>query len=214
MRLAQRCSPFFLFIGRVARGSPEGLQARWVRSRCQEILAEIETGAQEDPETAHHWPEARFALCALADAQLINLDWPGRAEWEASPLTQHYDGIANAGDEFYDRIDRVRGNDEVAEVYFRALALGFQGRLRQRPEERRDLIRDLYTRIPDRVSKSLERLTPSAYQYCVERDMTQLPSLTIVQVVVVLVAQGIVTEAASASLDGAIRAAIEKAGGG
>lgn len=188
MRLAALCSPYFLFVTRLARAMPPEASVSWVRSRCTELLAEIEAQLTDHVDASLYWKDAKLALTALTDQLLNGVEWAGREEWRAQPLSQLVCGVANAGDEIYARIERMEPEaDELAEVFFRTLTLGFQGKLRTRPEERRELIRELYAKLPGRIAKASDPLTPDAYAATESKDMTQLPSLTIVQVVIVLI---------------------------
>jgi type VI secretion system protein ImpK len=74
--------------------------------------------------------EARYALVAFIDEQILRSNWPGRAEWMAQPLQLQLYGEYTAGENFFNRLRVLlqRGGDAAAvEVYYLCLLLGFRG---------------------------------------------------------------------------------------
>jgi type VI secretion system protein ImpK len=77
--------------------------------------------------------EARYALVAFIDEQIMRSDWPGRAEWMARPLQLELYRENTAGENFFVRLRALlrAGDRPVAvEVYYLCLVLGFQGAYR------------------------------------------------------------------------------------
>jgi type VI secretion system protein ImpK len=77
--------------------------------------------------------EARYALCAFIDEQVMRSDWSGRAEWMARPLQLELYRENTAGENFFVRLRALlrSGDRPVAvEVYYLCLVLGFQGAYR------------------------------------------------------------------------------------
>jgi type VI secretion system protein ImpK len=75
--------------------------------------------------------DAGYAIMALFDEIMVSANWPGRAEWQASPLQYVYFRENTAGEGFFRRADTLMHQPHRAHVllvYFLCLALGFQGR--------------------------------------------------------------------------------------
>jgi len=94
--------------------------------------------------------EARYALVALLDEQVLRATWSGRSEWMSRPLQLELYRDNNAGEDFFVRLSALlRSGDRplAVQVYYLCLALGFQG---------------MYEQTGDR--KSLARFTSAARQ--------------------------------------------------
>jgi type VI secretion system protein ImpK len=87
---------------------------------------------------------ALFAVCAFADEAILDSDWPGREAWMRRKLQECRFQTANAGLEFYERLEMLRADvapeiaaecppaaganqRELLEVYVACLTLGFRG---------------------------------------------------------------------------------------
>ncbi len=89
-----------------------------------------------------------YALCALIDEAVLNLDPSLAALWTPCMFQTHFFQETRAGDGFFTRLKSLRGQaDKVAllELYYFCLTLGFSGRYRVRNDEpaRQALIRDI-----------------------------------------------------------------------
>ena len=74
--------------------------------------------------------EARYALVAFVDEQILKSNWPGRAEWMGQPLQLLLYGEYTAGENFFNRLRillQQGGASPALEVYYLCLALGFRG---------------------------------------------------------------------------------------
>lgn len=136
---------------------------------------------------AELYREAQYVMAALADEIFLNLDWAGRAGWQAQLLESKLFGSHRAGDEIFTRLDRLLQNQDPAyrslgEVYLSALTLGLEGRYRGRPEAeevlavyRQRLYRFLAERDPV-VFAGRQRLSPAAYGATLNQGVsTRLP---------------------------------------
>lgn len=77
--------------------------------------------------------EARYALVAFIDEQVMRSDWAGRAEWMARPLQLELYRENTAGENFFVRLRALlRAGDRpiAVEIYYLCLVLGFQGAYR------------------------------------------------------------------------------------
>jgi type VI secretion system protein ImpK len=77
--------------------------------------------------------EARYALVAFIDEQIMRSDWAGRADWMTRPLQLELYRENTAGENFFVRLRALlrAGDRPVAiEIYYLCLVLGFQGAYR------------------------------------------------------------------------------------
>lgn len=101
--------------------------------------------------------EAEYAMAALADEIFLNTDWAGREPWLDVMLERGMFGSQLAGEEIFNRIDKLLINRtaaaaDLATVYFMLLSLGFQGKFRGEPAKldayKQRLYRFLYRKEP------------------------------------------------------------------
>ncbi|MDR2158391.1 MAG: DotU family type IV/VI secretion system protein, partial [Holosporaceae bacterium] len=79
--------------------------------------------------------EVVYAMAAVADEIFLNMDWIGKKYWEENMMEQIYFGSQIAGEEIFNRInDLITDKEptalEKAEIYLKALSLGFKGKCR------------------------------------------------------------------------------------
>jgi type VI secretion system protein ImpK len=83
--------------------------------------------------------EARYALVALLDEQVLRASWSGRSEWMSRPLQFELYRDNNAGEDFFVRLGALlRSGDRApaVQVYYLCLALGFEGIYAQNGDRR------------------------------------------------------------------------------
>jgi type VI secretion system protein ImpK len=74
--------------------------------------------------------EARYALVAFVDEQILKSNWPGRNEWMGQPLQLLLYQSNTAGENFFVRLRSLlqQGNrPDALHAYYLCLALGFRG---------------------------------------------------------------------------------------
>lgn len=75
------------------------------------------------------YDDARFAVLAWVDETILNMPWSQREQWTRALLQVRYYNTTNAGEEFFERLNRLRSDEKpVREVYYLCLSLGFRGR--------------------------------------------------------------------------------------
>jgi type VI secretion system protein ImpK len=84
--------------------------------------------------------EIIYAMTAIADEVFLNMDWNGKRYWEENMLETKFFGSQIAGDEIFNRIDKLISEKEPlgtekAEIYLDMLSLGFKGKFRGIDEE-------------------------------------------------------------------------------
>ncbi len=100
-----------------------------VRARVQTLLAESEQKARELGFSEDEIKLAKFAVCAWIDELMMNVNWPHREAWKRNLLQTEYFKTTNAGEEFFHHLNRLRPEqNDVREVFYLCLCLGFRGR--------------------------------------------------------------------------------------
>jgi type VI secretion system protein ImpK len=98
-----------------------------VRARILQLLSESQ-GRSVDfaPED---YDQARFAICAWIDEAVMNSSWNDRSTWQREPLQLKFYQTTNAGELFFERLNVLAAHqNDVREVYYLCLAMGFKGR--------------------------------------------------------------------------------------
>jgi type IV/VI secretion system ImpK/VasF family protein len=142
-----------------------------VRSDIAALLEEQKAAARRQGMPDREYQDACFAAVAWADETILKqTSWEHLNRWKAAPLQLEYFQMRNAGEELFDRLERLRPDqNEVREVYYLALGLGFTGRYFLGAEDERQLahIRDeevkRLARPPEDV-QSIDKLTPQPYE--------------------------------------------------
>lgn len=155
------------------------------RQKIYDFLDKFESNARKKGFMSEDINVAKYAYCALIDETIMTSQEPEfenlKNAWELNPLQLDLFGSQVAGDEFFDRLDRLREQGEqrlpALEVYHYAMLLGFQGRYRlEAPEKIRYLISRLgdeiehlrgnknefspFWAIPDQIKHTLSSETP------------------------------------------------------
>jgi type VI secretion system protein ImpK len=113
--------------------------------------------------------EARFALVAFADEMILSSNWSRHGEWLAEPLQLKLFHTNRGGDEFFERLARLRAEyTDAREVFFLCLAFGFEGQYADRAAERHALLVQQFEmlRVAGRAADvaTLAPLSPAAYE--------------------------------------------------
>ena len=133
--------------------------------------------------------QAQYVMAGLGDEIFIHTDWPGKDAWQERLLEAELFGSHRAGERIFERIDEllVRRDPiylELAHLYLYALALGFEGRYRDRPDGQYELAnyrRQLFNFISGRdpeLETAPEQLFPQAYSQTLDQAVKKrLPYL-------------------------------------
>jgi type VI secretion system protein ImpK len=84
---------------------------------------------------ARYYKEAQYLMAALADEVFLNMNWSGRAEWEANLLESKLFGTHTAGSTIFNNLDtylleRDPSTRDIGAIYLWILGLGFKGKYR------------------------------------------------------------------------------------
>jgi type VI secretion system protein ImpK len=120
-----------------------------LRDETRRLLRRAEREAQDAGADRDDTREATFAVVAFLDETIQRSSWSDREDWLAQPLQLELYDRNDAGEEFFARLDALRGaageRADVLEVYYLCLALGFRGRYEFLPSaEHRVLVTDVY----------------------------------------------------------------------
>lgn len=118
-------------------GSPDAA-AEGLSKRLSELL-ELQAAEAKwtGGEAAQRYPDAQYAMAALADEIFSTLEWEGRSSWSKFAIEQKLYRTRAAELEVFKRIDRLLKESpdsvvarDLARVYLLVLAAGFQGKWR------------------------------------------------------------------------------------
>lgn len=104
--------------------------------------------------------EARYALCAFMDEQILRSEWSGRQDWMSQPLQLIYFNENTAGEGFFTRLEALEQQParvHVLQIYYLCLTLGFQGQYAVRGGEG---ISAIVERLANRLARHLPRTAP------------------------------------------------------
>lgn len=136
-------------------------------ARIDALIQSARRAASEQGVTDEAFEAALFPVVAWADEALIALAWSGAKEWPKRLLQKRYFNLSTAGIEFFKRLDQLTSDaNELKEVYFICLCLGFQGRYSydRAPKALADIRQQLLTALSPGVSAAGELLIPEAYR--------------------------------------------------
>lgn len=168
--LARAADDFIARVLLVAESPAEsGFDASRLRAQLLADLAALDRHPSAQHLDAQELDHARFALAVWADEQLLESSWSGREAWGHEMLQMQLFRTNRGGDEFYERLSRLRpGENQARLVYFLCLVFGFEGQLVGDEASRRALIHQHFDMLRAAgVARDLvtsDRLSPEAYE--------------------------------------------------
>jgi type VI secretion system protein ImpK len=151
-----------------------------------QLVSQLDTIAKHPVATsleAQELEQARFALVAWADEILLRSRWPGRDEWAQELLQLRLFRTNRGGDEFYERLARLRPDQTAArQIYFLCFAFGFEGQLVGEESQRQTVIQQNYdmlraSGLAQDLVVTTGQLSPEAYELEVHLDPPSSGSL-------------------------------------
>jgi type VI secretion system protein ImpK len=140
--------------------------AHALRARALELKSRFERDAGAHGFNAADVEDAVFAMVALLDQTVLNQRGPARDTWIGRPLQLELYGRQLAGEEFFERLDKLRHERETRiealEVYGCCLGFGFTGRYQLTPEKLPALIEDVQADITAARGAGLAPLAPNS----------------------------------------------------
>jgi type VI secretion system protein ImpK len=110
--------------------APELPEPEELRLRIAGLLEQMTSKAAEAGLSRDDIEDARYALVAFLDEQILQSSWQGKQDWLLEPLQLRYFNENTAGEGFFVRLKAIESRPErthVLQLYFLCLALGFQG---------------------------------------------------------------------------------------
>jgi type VI secretion system protein ImpK len=101
-----------------------------MRQRISSLLDNMHQRAQQVSIPAEDVLEAKYALVAFIDEQLLKSRWAGVTDWMARPLQLIHFNENTAGEGFFARLQALMQQPNrvhVVQIYYYCMALGFEG---------------------------------------------------------------------------------------
>ena len=101
-----------------------------LRQRITDVLDRMVGNARSAGIPEADIAEARYALVAFIDEQLLKSSWQGRSEWMNQPLQRIFYGEFAAGETFFTRMRALLnqgGRESALQIYYLCITLGFRG---------------------------------------------------------------------------------------
>lgn len=124
-------SDLFGAIGRLREADGMGLQPELVHQRFTTLIEEARYKGREEGMQDRDVQEMLYAIIALIDEVALSKPEPMRGFWSTRPLQLQYFNDNLAGENFFQRMQQLRGDRrraDVLRVYYLCMQLGFQGR--------------------------------------------------------------------------------------
>ena len=107
-----------------------------VKGDIQRLLSECETCAKRGAFSPEDYDQARFMVCAWVDEAILSSPWNQKGLWQREQLQRLYYNTTDAGEEVFERLNGLGFHQQdVREVYYLCLALGFKGRFINQGDE-------------------------------------------------------------------------------
>lgn len=150
------------------------------------------TKLENDPEIRKN---SHYVLCALIDETILNTPWGESSGWSQTPILSTFHGETYGGEKFYRIIDDCLANpyenNQLIEILFIALSLGFMGKFRIDPqgpvkiEKLRGRLYEVLTRSSENTSRALS-VNVDAQQKPKQRLQSFIPVWTILGILALI----------------------------
>jgi type IV/VI secretion system ImpK/VasF family protein len=112
---------------RLASTAPEVPSCAEIHERLRSVIGSAESAARRDAKGDHDIEHGKRAAVAWLD-ELMTVHPQRRGATGAKPLQVDLFRTFNLGDEFFDDLTRIQDRDDVREIYYMAMLLGFRGK--------------------------------------------------------------------------------------
>lgn len=107
-----------------------------VKGDIQRLLSESEMCVKKGTFSQDDYDQARFMVCAWVDEAILSSAWSQKGMWQREQLQRLYYNTTDAGEEAFERLNALGFHQQdVREVYYLCLALGFKGRFIHQGDE-------------------------------------------------------------------------------
>ncbi len=135
-----------------------------LRSRAEGLIDQAVAAARASGADGTAVRDAEFAVVAFFDETILTSEWAGRDAWAAQPLQLSRYNRYDAGEAFFERLRVLLAegaSDQVLEVYYLCLALGYKGRYQIHGREvLGQLVDDLGARLARAPGGALTAIAP------------------------------------------------------
>ncbi len=109
-----------------------GMSEPSFREKIDELFASKVHMALESGYQASHYDDAKFAVVAWIDEQILSSNLAFKESWRSRLLQTHYFNSVKGGQQFFEKLNLLDQFDafdmDVREVFFYCLAFGFHGK--------------------------------------------------------------------------------------
>jgi len=177
-----------------------GQDAESIRNKLISLLEQAQQQVADNSYSAYQAEAALFPVVAYIDEMILTSGWNEKSSWQQNPLQRHFFDTMNAGQEFYERLNKLnrQGEDRsIREVFLLCLGIGYKGQYFM-PEDRPKLeevrVFNLDLLLPEEANKTLEKTTlfDEAYQETIREGrratsrVNLMPLFTAVPVVIIV----------------------------
>lgn len=93
------------------------------------LLGESEECVRKGLVMEDEYDQARFMVCAWVDEMILGSRWEHKGHWQREQLQRRFYNTFEAGEEAFERLNSIGyQQNNVREVYYLCLSLGFKGR--------------------------------------------------------------------------------------
>jgi len=143
-----------------------GQDAESIRNKLISLLEQAQQQVADNNYSAYQAEAALFPVVAYIDEMILTSGWNEKSSWQQNPLQRHFFDTMNAGQEFYERLNKLnrQGEDRsIREVFLLCLGIGYKGQYFM-PEDRPKLeevrVFNLDLLLPEEANKTLEKNHP------------------------------------------------------
>ena len=166
-RLSEVLAPLFSLIIKL-RDSKNYGDSDSLRGRILALLRQGEQRALRLEIEPKDISDSRFAIVAFIDEVVRGSDWADKDSWVTDPLQLELYGHMEAGNEFFERLDRLKAEPKyrkhALEVYYLCMTLGFRGKYNDDGHggrhKLRTLIDETHARLQSVSTSDVELLSP------------------------------------------------------
>lgn len=172
MKLTEYFSDLIIYVAEAVSSSKyEALSGSELYRTVSDMASESRARAESHGVEETVYDKAQFAIFAWIDETVMGSNYSDKLIWQRQLLQRTYYRTTEAGVEFYKQLEKLtEKEDEIREVFFLCLALGFSGCYGQTDQDmtmRRKITRAQFKLLTKSVNplKNIEnnRLFPEAY---------------------------------------------------
>ncbi|TVQ33622.1 MAG: DotU family type IV/VI secretion system protein [Phycisphaeraceae bacterium] len=183
--LIDLCSPLFLLLASLRAAPGQSLDdLKRDREHFKRLLAEAEASAKSDPQLEHLFRQARPILVCGADGIASDSNFFDSNSWPR--LEQELLGSDLGGDLFFDLLesDPHYAEQQLYEVFFVIITLGFKGRYANKPERLIEHRQQLARKLGVEKGERDHRICPEVYDRIYKTAPSEVDAVRVARLVV------------------------------